>query len=154
MWIQNISMAEAIKGLHQFQPHKTILIQIQDFDTWSFVPAKYHDEFKQVHQFKFNDIEDDDGTACTQEQAEELVKILQAAKENNDNIVVHCHAGICRSGAVVEVATMMGFDEPERRRIPNLLIKHKMMKVLGWTYDENEIRSDDPIKWIEFANHK
>ena len=54
------------------------------------------------------------------------------------NVVVHCHAGVCRSGAVCEIGVMMGFDDCEVFRSPNLLVKHKMMKVLGWTYDENE----------------
>jgi len=44
-------------------------------------------------------------------------------------------AGICRSGAVVEVATMMGFTASDRYRQPNLRVKHKMMKVLGLTYE-------------------
>ena len=54
------------------------------------------------------------------------------------HVVVHCHAGVCRSGAVVEVGVMMGFDDTEVFRSPNLLVKHKMMRALGWTYDENE----------------
>jgi len=67
-----------------------------------------------------------------------LVDLLQYALDNSMNVVVHCHAGICRSGAVTEVATMMGFTATERLRIPNLLVKHKMMKVLGLTYDSEE----------------
>jgi hypothetical protein len=54
------------------------------------------------------------------------------------NVVVYCVAGVCRSGAVCEVGVMMGFDDCEGFRSPNLLVKHKMMKNLGWTYDENE----------------
>jgi hypothetical protein len=54
------------------------------------------------------------------------------------NVVVHCFAGICRSGAVCEVGVMMGFNDTERFRSPNLLVKHRMMKHLGWTYDEQE----------------
>jgi len=76
--------------------------------------------------------------AITDEQARQLVHLLQHAKENRMNVVVHCHAGICRSGAVAEVGVMMGFDDCERFRAPNLLVKHKMMRVLGWTYDEQE----------------
>jgi len=57
------------------------------------------------------------------------------------NVVVHCHAGICRSGAVTEVATMMGFTATDRFRQPNLRVKHKMMKVLGLTYDAEEKHS-------------
>jgi hypothetical protein len=33
---------------------------------------------------------------------------------------------------------MMGFEDTERFRSPNLLVKHSLMKALGWTYDENE----------------
>jgi hypothetical protein len=36
---------------------------------------------------------------------------------------------------------MLGFRDTGRFRQPNLLVKHRMMKALGWTYDENE-RSD------------
>ena len=54
------------------------------------------------------------------------------------DVIVHCVAGVCRSGAVCEVGVMMGFDDTEDFRSPNLLVKHKMMKILGWTYDENE----------------
>jgi hypothetical protein len=39
---------------------------------------------------------------------------------------------------VTEVGVMMGFDDAEAFRSPNLLVKHKMMKKLGWTYDANE----------------
>jgi hypothetical protein len=59
------------------------------------------------------------------------------------NVVVHCHAGICRSGAVAEVGVMMGFADCERFRIPNLLVKHKMMRVLGWAYNANEKPDDE-----------
>ena len=54
------------------------------------------------------------------------------------NVIVHCHAGVCRSGAVAELGVMLGFKDTESFRSPNLLVKHKMMKALGWTYDENE----------------
>ena len=64
------------------------------------------------------------------------------------NVVVHCTAGICRSGAVVEVATMMGFADCDNFRQPNLRVKHKMMKVLGLTYDENESYPED--NWRNF----
>jgi rhodanese-related sulfurtransferase len=74
----------------------------------------------------------------TDEQAQQLVTLLQHAKDNHMNVVVHCHAGVCRSGAVAEVGVMLGFDDAEAFRSPNLLVKHKMMKHLGWTYDENE----------------
>jgi rhodanese-related sulfurtransferase len=80
----------------------------------------------------------DEEMRCSQEQANELVRLLQHALDNRMNVVVHCTAGVCRSGAVAEVGVMMGFDDCERFRSPNLLVKHRMMKALGWTYDEQE----------------
>ena len=74
----------------------------------------------------------------TDEQAKSLVLILKQALLNRSNVIVHCIAGVCRSGAVTEVGIMMGFDDTEDYRSPNLLVKHKMMDVLGLTYDENE----------------
>jgi len=125
-----------------------MLIQIVDPDME--FPTPLH-KFKEIHQFQFLDIEEDgltnngDGSwtdmsefAVTQEQADKLVELLQHALANRMDVVVHCHAGVCRSGAVCEVGVMMGFDDTEAFRSPNLLVKHKMMKKLGWTYDENE----------------
>jgi hypothetical protein len=54
------------------------------------------------------------------------------------NVIVHCVAGVCRSGAVCEVGVMLGFDDTEAFRSPNLLVKHRMMRCLGWTYDADE----------------
>ena len=87
---------------------------------------------------------------CSQEQANELVRLLQHALENRMNVVVHCHMGVCRSGAVAELGVMMGFDDVGRWRSPNLLVKHRMMSALGWTYDENEKPNIDD--WRTFRN--
>jgi hypothetical protein len=39
---------------------------------------------------------------------------------------------------VVEVGVMLGFTAVEKFRLPNLLVKHKMMAVLNLPFDENE----------------
>lgn len=147
-WIQNIALVDVGRGHHVRVGENSMLIQIVDPDME--FPKPLHN-FKEVHQFEFLDIEEDgltnngDGTwtdmsefAVTQEQADKLVELLQHALANRMDVVVHCHAGVCRSGAVCEVGVMMGFDDTEAFRSPNLLVKHKMMKKLGWTYDENE----------------
>jgi predicted protein tyrosine phosphatase len=117
-----------------------MLIQIMDpAPTWWPAPAH---EFKEVHRFEFMDVERDDKwpdeAKITATQAEEIVRLLKHALENRMNVVVHCMAGLCRSGAVAEVGIMMGFEDTERFRSPNLLVKHSLMKALGWTYDANE----------------
>lgn len=138
-FIENISWDDCKNGWHYDCGDNSMLIQIADPAT--FFPEPKH-KFKETYQFEFLDAEDGDRfpdeCMIQDEQAAELVRLLQRAQENHMNVVVHCHAGICRSGAVVEVATMMGFTPSDRYRQPNLRVKHKMMKVLGWTYDSAE----------------
>ena len=140
MWIQNVSMSDIRQGFHINPGVNSMLIQIVD-PAYEFPVPKY--QFREVHQFEFLDAERDDKffpdeCKCTDEQAQELVRLLQHALAQHMNVIVHCHAGVCRSGAVAELGVMMGFRDAEAFRSPNLLVKHSMMKVLGWTYDENE----------------
>ena len=92
-------------------------------------------QFKETHQFEFLDLERDDPWGeefkVTDEQAKRLVQLLQHAMDNRMNVIVHCHAGVCRSGAVAEVGTMMGFRDTEKFRVPNLMVKKKLMEQLG-----------------------
>lgn len=171
-WIQNVALVDVKNGRHIDAGINSMLIQIVD-PAMEFPTPKY--PFKEVHQFEFLDIEEDgltnngDGSwtdmsefAITQAQADRLVELLQQAFENRMNVVVHCVAGVCRSGAVCEVGVMMGFRDTEDFRSPNLLVKHKMMKKLGWTYDENEPHTINgvtlpsglivPAKAVDWAN--
>lgn len=140
MWIQNVALSDIKKGFHINPGDNAMLIQIVDCGM-EFPEPLY--KFKQVHKFEFLDLEKDD--ECLEEemkisdnQARDLVILLDYARTNRMNVIVHCVAGVCRSGAVCEVGVAMGFDDTEAFRSPNLLVKHKMMKALGWTYDENE----------------
>lgn len=136
MWIMNVSMERVKTGDHINPGLNSMLIQIVD-------PAGYFPKpkqnFKEIHQFEFLDLEEDynyyEEAKITDEQAKGLVECLQRALNKRMNVIVHCHMGLCRSGAVCEVGVMMGFKDMEFQRIPNLLVKHKMMKVLGWTYE-------------------
>jgi predicted protein tyrosine phosphatase len=138
-WIENVSWDAVKNGFHSDMGSNAMLIQIADPAT--FFPVPKH-TFKEVHQFEFLDAEDGDRfpdeCMIQDEQAAELVRLLQHALDNSMNVLVHCHAGICRSGAVVEVGSMMGFTPTERFRMPNLRVKHRMMRVLGLTYDSDE----------------
>ena len=143
-WIENIAAADVPKRWHHEAGDNSMLIQIMDPAT-SWWPTPAHD-FKETHRFEFLDAEDKDGfpdeAKISNEQAAEIVRLLQHAQANHMNVVVHCMAGLCRSGAVAEVGVMMGFGDTERTRIPNIRVKHRMMKVLGWTYDPDE-KSDN-----------
>jgi predicted protein tyrosine phosphatase len=151
-WIENVAAADIPTGFHHAAGENSMLISITDPASWR--PEAKH-TFKERHNFEFLDIEKDDfaldeAMRCSQEQANELVALLQHALDNRMNVVVHCFAGICRSGAVCEVGVMMGFNDTERFRQPNLLVKHRMMKALGWTYDETEKPNIDD--WRTFRN--
>ena len=139
MWIQNVSMSDIRRGHHIDPGINAMLIQI--VDPCMEFPTPAH-KFKEVHQFEFLDLERDDKWGeefkVTDDQAAELVRLLQHALDNHMDVIVHCVAGVCRSGAVCEVGVMMGFQDTEDFRSPNLMVKHKMMKVLGWTYDADE----------------
>ena len=162
-WIQNIGLGDIKKGFHIDPGPNAMLIQIVDPDM-EFPTPKY--SFKEIHQFQFLDIEEkdfalDEAMRCSQEQANELVRLLQHALEQRMNVIVHCHAGVCRSGAVCEIGVMLGFGDTEVFRSPNLLVKHRMMKALGWTYDPDEPHSINGVttefgiilpKEIEWAN--
>lgn len=138
-WIENVSMSDIHLGHHSDLGENCMLIRIQDPAT-EFKPTKR--VFKEEHRFEFLDAEDVDGfpdeCKISDDQAATIASLLQRALDNSMNVMVHCHAGICRSGAVTEVGTMMGFTATDRFRQPNLRVKHKMMKALGWTYDSDE----------------
>ncbi len=141
-WIENVARDDIPHGWHHDCGYNSMLIQISD--PASGFPKPKH-AFKETYRFEFLDIEDDDvqrnpdweEAAINDEQATALAKLLQHALDNKMNVVVHCHMGICRSGAVTEIGVMMGFTDTEKYRQPNLRVKHKMMKALGWAYDES-----------------
>lgn len=138
-YIENISAIDCQAGNHMDPSPNTMLIQIADPCGWMPTP-KY--SFKEVHQFRFMDVEHNDKLAAfgiTDDDAENIVKLLQHALDNRMNVVVHCMAGICRSGAVVEVGTIMGFGDCRNYRQPNLMVKYKLMKVLGLTYGDEHL---------------
>jgi len=138
-WIENVALVDIPRGRHHDAGANSMLIQILDPAMEFPVPGHI---FREVHQFEFLDLEKNDPFGeefkITDEQAEQLGTLLKTALDVRMNVVVHCHGGVCRSGAVAEVGVMMGFQDAEAFRSPNLLVKHKMMKVLGLTYDDNE----------------
>jgi predicted protein tyrosine phosphatase len=145
MFIQNVAMADIPKGDHMDAGERGMLIQILDPCMQFPVPKA---KFEIVKQFEFLDIEpggtnnfkNNDSAleefAMTEAQAKEIVVLLKQAFEERRNVVVHCFAGVCRSGAVAEVGIMMGFIDTERYRQPNVHVKQLLMKELGWTYNE------------------
>lgn len=133
-WIENISYADLEKGFHYDAGENSMNIQIVDpgmeFPTPKCV-------FKEVRQFYFLDVEDNepDGVlySCgiTNDDAKGIAEALQYAKDNSMNVIVSCVMGVARSGAVAEVGVMMSFRDTEKFRVPNLMVKKKLMEQLG-----------------------
>jgi predicted protein tyrosine phosphatase len=127
-FIENVAWADIPIAYHYDPGPNNLLIQIVDPDGKFPIP-KY--PFIKTLQFKFWDDEDMLHKGNIQRgQALQIAKALKEAKENNTNVIVHCMAGICRSGAVVEAAVSIGFDDPEKYRNPNLLVKQYLMEAL------------------------
>jgi predicted protein tyrosine phosphatase len=139
MWIENIGVIQAVEGCFPDPGENSALIQILD-PGMSF-PRIPH-EFKILKQFGFSDVESDQDIAwdyrITDREVQEIADTLLIAKKGDMNVIVHCVAGLCRSGAVVEVGLMLGFDGGTSRRLPNTYVKRLLMKKLGLAPTELE----------------
>ena len=61
-----------------------------------------------------------------------MTEITLRLKKWGQSVVVHCHAGLCRSGAVVECGVILGFADTGTKRIPNTTVKKMITKHLGF----------------------
>ena len=127
-WILNCSRAAVERGEHVYEVNNTWLIQISDPDNYpgaKFITPKF--QFDRVLQLRFDDTENPDNpNSINAHEVEEISEFLKDAWAQNKNVVVHCVAGICRSGAVAEVGVMMGFQDLGTHRIPNQLVKKRL----------------------------
>jgi predicted protein tyrosine phosphatase len=100
--------------------HRDWLISINDAAGWA---PSVKDNFDQVFEFYFDDEADPTWPGIMQQdQAIQLANVISNARDMHKNLWVHCTAGMCRSGAVVEVLGLLGWtitDEFSPRRIPN-----------------------------------
>ena len=145
-FIQNCAATDISSGMFYKDPGaNSMLISIADPGGWR--PTAKH-TFAEQYNFEFLDIEKtdtmfDDECRVSMVQAGDLVTLLRSALARDMNVIVHCTMGVCRSGAVTEIGVQMGFTDTKRYRQPNLLVKHSMMSILGWAYDDNE--AEQPI---------
>lgn len=137
--IENISVADLVQGEHRARdPGRTRLIRIvdalEDVAAW---PPK--ERFLDVAVFRFLDVEHDDtgltpeqfkAAAISESQARAIAGLLRDALQRGLDVVVHCTAGVARSGAVVEAAVALGFDDPQIYRAPNRFVLHTLTDAL------------------------
>jgi len=140
-WIENISYSDVEKGFHYDPGPNAMMIQIVDPGMF-FPTPKY--SFKKISQYYFLDVEENDipgaifDAAIQDSDVIGIGKDLQYALANDMNVIVSCVMGVCRSGAVAEVGVMLGFQDTEKYRIPNTMVKRKLMEYFGMTYTESQ----------------
>ena len=156
-WIGNYSFADIYNGRHAIEPGRTVLIRIADIGhLFKETDVKLRAEFSAIHLFRFFDIEPEEVHDETQvgeivpAQAVIIEYILSEALNEGYNVVVHCNAGLCRSGAVAEVGVMMGFDDLRRPRTPNLFVKRLLMNQAGFNWNALfEQRMKEAACWLQ-----
>lgn len=138
-WIDHISYEDVKAANHPLEFGKDhLLIQLMT-DGWSFPEPLAKDDFTLIRQYYVNDTDFDPKCrgmiAITEDVAKLIADDLQMCLDRDINVVVHCAAGVSRSGAVAEVAADMGFrdigKEQGKWRRPNLTIKKALQKQLG-----------------------
>ncbi len=91
--------------------------------------------FGMIFRFCFNDVEKEELNPITQQDAEAIASIIKEAEKSQiKTLWVHCDAGICRSGAIVEAAALLGHtpdDEISNERFANGLVFNLVRKALG-----------------------
>jgi predicted protein tyrosine phosphatase len=134
MFIENCSEKDIARGKHRDAGENSMLIQIADCDRVFVTPRQ---KFSEVYQFRFSDIEDNHPMAelygISDKQATYIARLLERAVEKRMNVIVHCFAGICRSGAVSIVGEILGMAPSGKFRLPNTRVKRKLMAKLGLT---------------------
>ncbi len=126
-FIENVAAADIEVGNFRNPGHNSLLIQISDPGGWK--PTSEY-KFSKILQFEFLDIEtvdlaDDpalEDSIIQIAQAKEILAALLSAKEEGQNVIVHCYAGVSRSGAVVEFGKLLGFRDVGGYRSPNARI--------------------------------
>lgn len=111
-----------------------ILISIDEQFKFPVIPK---DKIQPIsyQRFTFGDLEessDSDDCSCLLfdlEDRDRILEIYRNCLENNIDLLVHCTAGISRSGAIIEVGLLLGFElEHPTHRIPNAYIKSSLLK--------------------------
>jgi protein tyrosine phosphatase len=139
-FIENIAYIDAVHGDHKDPGPNSLLIQITEIHVDSCPIPKFN--FKEVKKFAFMDVEEGDDLfedfGIKDEDGESLSALLKRSLAEDMNVIVHCFAGLCRSGAVVECGVILGFKDTGRVRKPNIAVKNMILKHLQLDFNPDE----------------
>lgn len=142
MWIKNTDMASVYNGyeadLMKYKDFESIdLIQIFGILRTLDFPKPFKDigVIKKSYQFEFEDVDETDENFIERgiqpEQAIAIHNALMDAYNGNRNVIVHCFAGVSRSGAVVDYAQLLGFEPLPEYRARNEMVYSMLRKCNG-----------------------
>lgn len=103
-WINNQSLFNVISGFHMLSENVN-LIRVVDPDM-SFSKVAHISSFKNVLELKFFD---NDNAPCYK-ILDKIHDFLISSLDNNQDVLVHCVAGINRSGAIAQYGEALGFQ--------------------------------------------
>jgi len=137
MKVNFISRQEAIQLVQKgyFNHTNTDLISINDNDDEEFEMRSAWDQFSNKNNatfFIFRD-EDSDDSGFSLEDASVMISAIEQAINSNNDIVVHCWAGISRSGAVAKfINDYLKIDSPHLNtyNLHNRFIYKRLMTAL------------------------
>lgn len=123
-----VSNLDHVPDLTHIKPEDW-LISIRDID---HRPIHVVLPVDKVFHFAFLDTTVELDGCISEHHAEALAYIISMAKKKKVNLWVNCHAGVSRSGALVELLAQLGWTIEEsmrsRNRIPNVLVYDKVRK--------------------------
>ena len=139
-YIANVSLEKIEADSFETLKNK-ILISITDVGYSAKI--KNDSEWAAIYRFQFEDVEEEEiysiykkedilpdwAQIISEIQAEEIAKILSFSMGKN-NIIVHCSAGVSRSGAITEAGLLLGFKlyEFSNLRTINKTVYNKIIK--------------------------
>lgn len=144
-FVQNVGRQEILDGLYKDPGPNSLLIQICDVGEEHIpVPAI----FQKSARFEFDDVEEpNDPASISDAQADLISKELRQAYADGMNVIVHCYAGIYRSGAVALSAEYIGFERippaPGEVHDSNRLVALKIGMAMGRTYRQKTVFEEE-----------
>lgn len=139
MKILNKSRFDVSQG---FKEDYDYIIQIEGINGNEFLELPYFEKslklrFDEYHYIPMSD--------CIK-----IIEFLQDAVQNNKNVLVHCSAGIMRSGAIVEFAVkFLEFTTIDKYREPDRMTFERLWCMFDELSNEYYINSDEYKNIIE-----
>ena len=132
--VQNVSFDDVKQDKFNLKDRNTLLISITDNDMP--YPTHLGVDFWSAVYYQFLDVDSPQyKQAISEGQAKGIIQWLEFAKRHNKDVLVHCMMGVNRSGAVREVAEILGFEVIGQKQGYNAYVKTKLMQAAGLTYE-------------------